>query len=131
MPYVRIEANRRCQTAVSELQRQVTSLVHERKGDPVSMISTVVLAEVPVSFGGDPAAPAAILTLTNAVMPPEITAALVPELTRILGEAFGVPPDRMYLFFHEYREAHLVGWNGKTFDAILAQDAKPSQGATP
>jgi hypothetical protein len=115
---------------VRELQQRLTELISRVKGDPTSMISTVVLQGVPVSFGGCAEKPAAIVTLTNAVMDAAKTSALTTALSAALDEAYGVPADRMYLFFHEFTDPHLVGWNGKTFDRILAESPKTTKATT-
>ncbi|HWL85859.1 MAG TPA: phenylpyruvate tautomerase MIF-related protein [Polyangiaceae bacterium] len=118
MPYVRLEVNRPCAIAMDEFQRILSETVHETKGDPVSVISTVVLADVPVSFGGDSKTPAAILTLTNALMPPDVAHRVVPAVTKLISDNFGVPPQRTYLFLHQYTAPYLMGWNGQTFDVL-------------
>lgn len=122
MPFLRIETNRSSATAAetAALQARLTARISEIKGDDEKMISTVIVEGAAVSFGGDAAAPAAIVTLTNAAMPKEVTLPLTRALTEAIGGAYGVPPDRMYIFFHEYTAGHLVGWNGETFDRILA-----------
>ncbi|UJR78342.1 phenylpyruvate tautomerase MIF-related protein [Sandaracinus amylolyticus] len=125
MPYLRIECNRALSDdRVAQLQKELTNLVHEIKGDPVAMISTVILQSVPVSFGGDPCEPSCIVTLTNAVMPPATTSALTRALTAALGASYGVPPNRMYIFFQQFSDPTLVGWNGVTFDQVIAPQKK-------
>lgn len=129
MPYLRVECSGTVdRSRVESLQRELTQLVHELKKDPVAMIATAVLQGVPVTFGGHGDQPACVVTLTNAAMPPSITSALTAAITRAIGDAYGVPANRIYVFFHQYTDPTLVGWNGVTFDQVMAAAKKAASG---
>jgi len=82
-------------------------------------IAVVIREGVPVAFAGDGAGPAAVVEVTNATMPHAVTLALTERLTTILGSAYSIPPTRLYVFFHEIAQPHLVGLLGKTFTEIF------------
>lgn len=86
------------------------------------MISVVVNTNVNVGFGGDYEKPAAIVQVLNLKMPVEITTKLTESITDILRENFNVAANRMYIFFQEFTQMHLVGWNRKTFAEIVGGD---------
>ncbi len=118
MPFVNVQTNA-CGDQKQVLSN-ITQAVHEIKGDPVAMISSSVESNVPLSFGGDSDSPAAIIRVHSTGFTEELTAALTSSFTKILGEGFGVPPERMYVFFREITpdDRYLVGWNGKTFKEL-------------
>ena len=127
MPFVRIETN--CefsQEVINEVITQVTEKVHENKGDPKSMILVVVNTKVNVSFGGDYEKPAAAVQVLSREMSPEITKNLTESISDILLNKFGVPAERMYIFFQNFSELYLVGWKRKTFEEIVSDQGNRS-----
>ncbi len=123
MPFVRIETNHEfSKEVIQDVITQITEQVHVIKGDPQSMISVVVNTNVSVAFGGDYDKPAAVVQLLNLKMPVEITTKLTQSISDILLQKFNVPADRMYIFFQEFTQMHLVGWNRKTFTEIVGGD---------
>ena len=120
MPFIRIETN--CdfpKNIIDEAIAKFTELIHQKKGDPKSMILVVVNTKVNVAFGGDCEKPAAAVQLLSRQMTPEITAKLTEGISDILLDLFKIPAARMYIFFQNFTELYLVGWNRKTFDRIL------------
>lgn len=123
MPFVRIETNHEFeQDVIHEVITQVTEQVHTQKGDPEKMILVVVNTKVNVAFGGDYDEPAAVVQLLNLKMSAEVTKKLTESISDILLEKFNVPANRMYIFFQEFTQMHLVGWNRKIFTEILGVD---------
>jgi phenylpyruvate tautomerase PptA (4-oxalocrotonate tautomerase family) len=127
MPFVRIETNQTADAATSgAIVKSVTDLVAqvkpevERRGIAVSLHHNCVL-----SFGGDAAAPAVVINVTNATMPHEVTLPLTKGLTEIAKQHYGADPVRIYVFFHELKELYLVGIMGVTFAELGAGAAAP------
>lgn len=117
MPFIEIRTNQSHEPErVGRLLSGVTQVVHDIKGDPVAMISCMVHAGVSLAFGGEQK-PCAIVHMTATGFTEELTAELTRTFTALIGETFGVSPERMYVFFREITpdERHFVGWNGKTF----------------
>ncbi len=128
MPFVRIETNQKVDDASARaLLEEITHLVHAAQGAPEDMIAGAVHGGIPMSFGGDAAAPAANLQVINANLPRDVTSALSRSLGALLQDKLGVSPARAYVFFQEFRDPHLVGWNRATFDEIF-QARKGGQG---
>ena len=123
MPFIKIETNHEFNSEIVELViAQITETIHVVKGDPKNMILVVINTKSNVAFGGDYERPAAVVQLLNLKMPIDITTKLTEKITDILTNSFNVPPDRMYLFFQEFTQMHLVGWNRKTFAEVVGSD---------
>jgi len=123
MPFIRIETNTEFdRNIIEDVITQVTEQVSTIKGDPKNMILVVINTNVNVAFGGDYTQPAAAVQILNLKMPIEVTSKLVESISDILLEKFNVSPDRMYIFFQEFTQMHLVGWNRKTFTEIVGGD---------
>ena len=123
MPFVRVETNRKFSKELSQdVITQITEAIHLNKGDQKPMISVVVNTNVNVGFGGDYDKPAAIVQVLNLKMPVEITTKLTESISDILLKNFNVPANRIYIFFQEFTQMHLVGWNRKTFAEIVGGD---------
>ncbi|WP_201262005.1 phenylpyruvate tautomerase MIF-related protein [Microcystis aeruginosa] len=117
---MRIETNHDFERdVIQNVITQVTEQVHINKGDPKEMILVVVNTKVNVSFGGDYDKPAAVVQLLSLTMSAEVTKKLTESISDILLERFSVPANRMYIFFQEFTQMHLVGWNRKIFSEIL------------
>jgi len=120
VPFVRIETNHKFSNKIiNDVIIQTTDAIHLNKGDPKTMISVVVNTKVNVGFGGDYDKPAAIVQVLSVQMPVEITTKLTESISDILLTNFHVLPNRMYIFFQEFTQMHLVGWNRKTFAQIV------------
>jgi len=127
MPFVRIETNHEfSQDVIQDVMTQVTDKVHINKGDPKEMILVVVNTKVDVAFGGDYDQPAAAVQLLSLKMSAEITKKLTESISDVLLEKFNVPANRMYIFFQEFTQMHLVGWNRKIFSEILGVETLES-----
>ncbi len=123
MPFVRVEINRKVNNEISQnVITQITEAIHLNKGDQKPMISVVVNTNVNVGFGGDYEKPAAIVQVLSLKMPVEITTKLTESISDILRKNFNVAANRMYIFFQEFTQMHLVGWNRKTFAEIVGGD---------
>lgn len=120
MPFVRVETNHEfAQDVIGDVITQITESVHLDKGDPTTMIQVVVNTNVNVSFAGDYNKPAAVVQLLSLKMSADITKKLTESISDILLKNFNVPANRMYIFFQEFTQMHLVGWNRKIFSEIL------------
>lgn len=130
MPFIRIETNHEfTQNVIGNVITQITECVHIDKGDPTSMIQVVVDTNINVSFAGDYERPAAVVQLLSLSMSAEITKKLTESISDILLENFNIPANRMYIFFQEFTQMHLVGWNRKIFSEILGVETlKTSEG---
>jgi phenylpyruvate tautomerase len=127
MPFVRVETNHEfAQDVIDNVITQITEQVHIDKGDPTAMIQVVVNTSVNVSFGGDYEKPAAVVQLLSLKMSADITKKLTEGISDILLENFNVPANRMYIFFQEFTQMHLVGWNRKIFSEILGVETLES-----
>lgn len=118
MPHVNVRINRGATPKVaSSFLAALTNAVHEEKGDAVAMICVTLQADEVLSFGDDAEAPCAVVDMTATAFDADITARLTRRFTAVLGDAFGIPAERMYVFFREVPPElrHMVGWNGKTF----------------
>lgn len=123
MPFVRIETNHEfSKEIIQDVITQITEQVHLKKGDQKQMILVVVNTKVNVAFGGDYDHPAAVVQVFNLKMPVEITTKLTESISDILLDKFNVPANRMYIFFQEFTQMHLVGWNRKTFAELVGGD---------
>ncbi len=120
MPFIRVETNHDfAQDIIGDVITKITEIVHIDKGDPTAMIQVVVNTNVHVSFAGDYEKPAAVVQLLSLKMSADITKKLTENISDILLESFNVPANRMYIFFQEFTQMHLVGWNRKIFSEIL------------
>lgn len=130
MPFIRIETNHEfTQNVIGNVITQITECVHIDKGDPTSMIQVVVDTNINVSFAGDYERPAAVVQLLSLSMSAEVTKKLTESISDILLENFNIPANRMYIFFQEFTQMHLVGWNRKIFSEILGVETlKTSEG---
>jgi phenylpyruvate tautomerase len=127
MPFVRIETNHDFdRDVIQNVITQVTDQVHINKGDPKEMILVVVNTKISVAFGGDYDKPAAVVQLLSLNMSAEVTQKLTESISDILLERFNVPANRMYIFFQEFNQMHLVGWNRKIFSEILGVETLDS-----
>jgi phenylpyruvate tautomerase len=127
MPFVRIETNHEfAADVINSVITQITEQVHLDKGDPKTMIQVVVNTNVSVSFGGDYQKPAAVVQLLSLKMSADVTKKLTEHISDILLESFNVPANRMYIFFQEFTQMHLVGWNRQIFSEILGVETLES-----
>jgi phenylpyruvate tautomerase len=127
MPFVRVETNHEfAQDVIDNVITQITEQVHIDKGDPKAMIQVVINTNISVSFAGDYKNPAAVVQLLSLKMSADITKKLTESISDILLENFDVPANRMYIFFQEFTQMHLVGWNRKIFSEILGVETLES-----
>jgi phenylpyruvate tautomerase len=127
MPFVRVETNHEfAQDVIDNVITQITEQVHIDKGDSKAMIQVVVNTNVSVSFAGDYKNPAAVVQLLSLKMSADITKKLTESISDILLGNFDVPANRMYIFFQEFTQMHLVGWDRKIFSEILGVETLES-----
>jgi phenylpyruvate tautomerase len=127
MPFVRIETNNSvARDVIDNVITKVTECVHIDKGDPTAMIQVVVNTNVNVSFGGDCEKPAAAIQILSLEMSADITKKLTEDISDILLENFNIPANRMYIFFQEFTQMHLVGWDRRIFSEIFGVETLTS-----
>jgi phenylpyruvate tautomerase len=127
MPFVRVETNNSvAQDVIDNVIAQITECVHIDKGDPTTMIQVVVNTNVNVSFGGDHEKPAAAIQILSLNMSADITKKLTEDISDILLENFNIPANRMYIFFQEFTQMHLVGWDRRIFSEIFGVETLAS-----
>jgi phenylpyruvate tautomerase len=127
MPFVRVETNNSvAQDVIDNVITQITECVHVDKGDPTTMIQVVVNTNVNISFGGDHEKPAAAIQILSLNMSADITKKLTEGISDILLENFNIPANRMYIFFQEFTQMHLVGWDRRIFSEIFGVETLAS-----
>jgi phenylpyruvate tautomerase len=92
----------------------LSRLLAQRFGKPERWVMTCLVPDLAMTFGGTPA-PAAFVAVKNiGKMTPADSATLSRDLCGRIGQALGVPEDRIYIHFEDAVD-YLWGWNGGTF----------------
>ncbi len=114
MPLLRIQTNHPFDPAAQQaLITQASQAVADMLGKPERYVM-VSLEQNPAMLFAGSGAPLAYLELKSIGLPRNKTADLSRRLTTLLGNAAGLPADRVYIEFSD--AAHdLWGWNGATF----------------
>jgi len=114
MPYLSIQTNVKVSEAEQEsLLKRASEAAAAVLGKPEAYVMVSLAAGKPMMFAGS-SAPLAYLKLKSLGMPHDATSELSAALCNFMHEAFGVPPDRVYIEFSG-PERHMWGWNGGTF----------------
>jgi len=96
------------------LLKALSASLAEHFHKPEAYVMTCIVPRTCMTFGGttEPACYAEVKNVGS--MTPALTAKLSALICSQLGEAFGVPSDRIYVEFSEAR-GHLWGHDGETF----------------
>lgn len=123
MPFLKIEVSSNpSDISIQNALEKTRNIIHEVKGDSLSMIEVAISKEVAGIFGNSNASSdVANLHLTSFSMTPEITLELTRQFSNVLWEEFRISADSAYIFFTNIEEPHLTGWNGRTFSELLSQ----------
>ncbi len=105
---VAVPADRRA-AVVADASQQVAHLL----GKPEKYVMVLLEDGLTLSFGGD-MAPAAFVQLLSLGLPEDQTPAFSAAVCAWLGEALGLPADRVYIAFGA-PPRHMFGFNGGTF----------------
>jgi Lipoxygenase/Macrophage migration inhibitory factor (MIF) len=123
MPLLKIEVSTKVSDAsIVSAIKKTRQIIHEVKGDPLSMIEVAISTQITGVFGSSESRNnIAHVHLTSFRMTPEITAELTRRFSRVLWDEFGIAADSAYIIFTNIEEPHMTGWNGRTFSDLLTQ----------
>ncbi|MET0066419.1 MAG: phenylpyruvate tautomerase MIF-related protein [Candidatus Thiodiazotropha sp.] len=93
--------------------RQASAMVAKMLGKPERYVMINLIGNSNLSFGGN-FEPLAYLELKSIGLPAERTREFSETLCGFMEEAFGIPPERVYIEFSD-AQRHLWGWNSGTF----------------
>ena len=112
MPFIKVETNLRVrhQDAVT---KQLSELAARLLAKPEIYALAVLEPEKALLFGGTDD-PAAYVTLDSINLPEDRIPTLSKEICAFLEAELAIPPDRVYIAFHDITPHHF-GWDGHTF----------------
>lgn len=112
MPYLHVHTNVRIEDEAGFMQR-CSRTTAEALGKPESYVMVNLSHGKPMMFAGSDA-PLAYVELKSLGLPASATADLSATLCRMVEEALGISPERVYIEFSA-PERHMWGWDGGTF----------------
>lgn len=114
MPYLLTKTNVKvADEASAAFLAKASAQVAELLGKPERYVMVSLEQECPMRFGGS-AEPLAYLELKSIGLPGAETGRLSAALSDLVGQALGVPRDRIYIEFAD-ASGPMWGWNGATF----------------
>ena len=111
MPFLRLQTNTAvADTRQEEFLAEASRLVSASLGKNEKFFMGSIEPGRSMSFGGS-RAPLAFLQLKALELPPAKTAELSAELSALVHDQLGIPPDRVYVEFDNVARG-MWGWNG-------------------
>ncbi|HVX96182.1 MAG TPA: phenylpyruvate tautomerase MIF-related protein [Polyangia bacterium] len=100
--------------AGAALLGELSRLLADRFGKPERWVMTSLQPGLAMTFGGTDGPTAFVAVKNIGTMKPDETETLSSEICRLVGQALGISPERIYIEFVDAVD-HLWGWNGGTF----------------
>lgn len=120
MPTLQISTNVPKEKVTPEVLTTLSKMVAEMLGKSESYCMVHVIPDQLMTFGGTSDPCAAVLFCSLGKLGVEENKTYAAKLYPYLEKTLGIPPDRMYMNFHDLKTSE-VGYKGTTFHEILGR----------